>query len=95
MPWPENLRWTVDRALSGVEVLDAEVLESRSVDPEDGHATAILAVIRVAPTVIDDLTKIVASLTRARATVRYLSGRSSSRSQGRRIPVSRLQTFRP
>jgi translation elongation factor EF-G len=75
--------------LSGVEVVDTEVLESRSVDPEVAMA-AILAVIRVAPTVIDDVTKFIASLTK-------LAQQSESfRSviveiAGRRIPVSRLK----
>ena len=85
----KNLRWQLS-ALSGVEVLDAEVLENRSIDPMMA-ATAIMTVIKVAPTVIDDLTKIVASLTR------FAQQSDTFRSviveiQGRRIPVSRLQT---
>jgi hypothetical protein len=84
----ENVREQLT-ALPGVEVIDAEVQESRNIDPMVA-ASAIMAVIKVAPTVIDDVTKIIDSLTK-------LAQQSDTfRSviveiQGRRIPVSRLK----
>jgi len=85
----ENLRGQLG-ALSGVEVVDAEVQENRSIDPVMA-ASAIMTVIKIAPTVIDDLTKIVASLTK------FAQQSETFRSviveiQGRRIPISRLKT---
>ena len=76
-------------ALSGVEVVDSEVVKTRCVDPLLA-VSAIWTVVKAAPEAIDVATKLIDSLTKLLQSTEGLHS-AFVEIMGRRIPLSQLK----